>query len=127
MNYSKQRELILNYVKSVSIHPSAEEVYKNIKQKLPNISLGTVYRNLDFLASKGYINKIKISDLTNIFDGNTNFHYHGICEKCGKVIDMKANYFKDLDIKMEQLVNMKILSHDIIFKVICSNCNNGGN
>lgn len=122
MNYSRQRELITRYVKSVTSHPPAEEVYNEVKKEEPNISLGTVYRNLCKLAYDGQILRIKMANTKDRFDGNTNHHYHAKCVKCGKIIDIFIDYLSYIDSDVEKKTDIKILSHDIIFNTICKDC-----
>lgn len=123
MKYSRQREQILEYVKSVKTHPTAETVYNEVRKKNPKISLGTVYRNLVFLAEQGNINRIRIADGKDRFDFDTSHHYHAICIKCKKVIDVYIDYLDDIDLKVSDITNLKVLSHDVIFYTICEECN----
>ncbi|MDO4283552.1 MAG: transcriptional repressor [Clostridia bacterium] len=123
MKYSRQREQILEFVKSVRTHPTAETVYQEVRKKNPKISLGTVYRNLVFLSEQGDINRIKIADGKDRFDYDTSHHYHAICTKCGKITDAKIDYLGDIDKKVSQVLDLEILSHDIIFNTICKDCN----
>lgn len=122
MKYSKQREIILEYVKSVKTHPTAETIYEEVRKKDEKISLGTVYRNLDKLAENGIISRIKMANTKDRFDGNVLNHYHGVCGKCGNIIDIFINYYKDIDKYVEKKANLDVLSHDIIFNVICNDC-----
>ena len=87
---SKQRELILEELKGVSCHPTADELYELVRKRLSNISLGTVYRNLDFLASNGIILKIE-TDGKNRFDGNVDPHAHIRCTACGRIDDIETD------------------------------------
>ncbi len=86
-NYSKQREAILLYLRSVKCHPSAKTVFENVKKQIPNISLGTVYRNLSSLAESGEILQFSVGDGTDRFDGDNSFHLHLFCTECGNVFD----------------------------------------
>lgn len=124
MNYSKQRELIFEYVKSVKTHPTAEEVYNVLKNKINNLSLGTVYRNLSLLTEFGKIRRIKISYGKDRFDGNTSLHPHAICLKCGKIFDIDGCKTLGYDKDVENILNCKVLSHDLMFNILCSNCKN---
>ncbi len=123
MKYSKQREQILRYLKSVKTHPTAEDIYKEVRKISPNISLGTIYRNLEFLSNSGNINRIKIAGDKDRFDYDTSHHYHAKCIKCGNIEDIFVDYLEDIDEKISSISNIKILSHDIIFNTICNNCN----
>lgn len=122
MNYSKQRELILEYLKSVDTHPTAEMIYNALRKECPNISLGTVYRNLEKLYLNGNIIKLNLPISKERFDGNMEKHYHGFCKKCGKVEDIFVGYDEKLDSDISKKYDFKVLSHDIIFSIICSKC-----
>lgn len=102
MNYSRQRESILNYLRSTKSHPTAETVYQNILMENPNISLGTVYRNLTLLTKIGEIRKISTFGGPDRFDGNPAPHYHFICVDCGAVLD--------LDLEMDSLNHINLLA-----------------
>ena len=78
---SKQRESIKKFLISRYDHPTAETVYMNIKEEFPNISLGTVYRNLSLLADIGEIQKLSTGIGPDRFDGNPKPHYHFICKE----------------------------------------------
>ena len=122
MKYSKQREIILNYVKSVKTHPTAEIIYEKVREKDKKISLGTVYRNLEQLHKNGDIKRLKMANEKDRFDGNVLHHYHGICTKCSKIVDVFVDYYDDIDKYVNKKANLEVLSHDIIFNVICPKC-----
>lgn len=122
MKYSRQREQILSYLKSVKTHPTAEDIYKEVRKISPNISLGTIYRNLEFLSSNGNINRIKIAGDKDRFDYDISHHYHAKCIKCGNIEDIHIDYLVDIDEKISNISDLKVLSHDIIFNTICKNC-----
>ena len=86
--YSRQRECIKAYLSSTKEHPTADTIYMKVREVYPNISLGTVYRNLSLLAERGEIVKLSCGDGCDRFDGNTEPHYHFICRHCGRVIDL---------------------------------------
>lgn len=86
--FSRQRECILNNLRSRRDHPTADMVYESVREELPRISLGTVYRNLSLLAESGQILKISANGGADHFDGFTEPHNHFICGCCGKVVDM---------------------------------------
>ena len=86
MNFSRQREIIYEQVRNFPVHPTAEEVYRALKNDNPNLSLGTVYRNLNQLSEAGMLLKIPIADGSDRFDGRADRHYHMICEKCGRAL-----------------------------------------
>lgn len=84
-----QKSFILNYLRSVKTHPSAEVVYKEVRKKLPNISQGTVYRVLNGFKRKGELQVINTKDIAH-FDGDISDHAHFICEECGNVYDVMS-------------------------------------
>ena len=86
--YSRQRESILNNLRSRRDHPTADMVYDSVREELPKISLGTVYRNLSLLAEQGDILKISTNGPDH-FDGFTQPHSHFICRCCGRVLDLE--------------------------------------
>lgn len=88
IKYSRQRECILKNLQSRRDHPTADMVYESVRMEQPNISLGTVYRNLAFLAENGQILKISTGTGPDHFDGFTSPHVHFVCRSCGKVIDL---------------------------------------
>lgn len=114
---TSQKEVILNYLKSVTCHPSAEKIYLAVKKKLPRISLGTVYRNLKNLKRKGEIQEIPYG--VSHYDGNLSPHAHFICQKCRKIFDVfeKCNILKSKKIKVG-----KIKNYQIYFYGSCNNC-----
>lgn len=89
LKYSRQREEIKNFLLTRKDHPTADVVYLNVRKQYPNISLGTVYRNLTLLADIGEIARIRVGDGIDHFDADTSLHYHFICNECGSVIDLE--------------------------------------
>ena len=89
-NYSKQREAILNELQNRCDHPTATQVYEGVKKVIPNISLGTVYRNLASLVESGEILSVAVGDGKEHFDGDKSFHLHLHCKCCGAIIDSRV-------------------------------------
>ncbi|MDR1242393.1 MAG: transcriptional repressor [Deltaproteobacteria bacterium] len=85
---TKQRAAILAELRALTSHPTACEIYALVRRKLPRISLGTVYRNLDTLAESNEILKLEYAGFQKRFDGNTGAHQHVRCLRCGKVADV---------------------------------------
>ena len=88
LKYRRQREAILNFLITRNDHPTADVVYENVRKEFPNISLGTVYRNLTLLSDMGELLRLRVGDGMDHFDATTEPHYHFICDKCGRVIDL---------------------------------------
>ena len=124
LKYSKQRESILNYLSATRSHPTADMVYMQVKEEFPNISLGTVYRNLNLLADIGEIIKIPTPDGGDRFDGRTDPHYHVVCQDCGNVFDLEVDpsYDQMIDKAAGEKYDGVISSHNILFYGKCKNC-----
>lgn len=122
LKYSRQREAIKEYLCSTVNHPTADTVYMKVREEFPNISLGTVYRNLNLLASIGEAIKITTPDGADRFDANTCPHYHFYCKECGSIIDMGINNMKELDEFAASRFPGTIETHTLLFSGICGNC-----
>jgi len=115
-----QRKIILDYLKSVKIHPCAEEVYSAVKKRLPHISLGTVYRNLKFLKEKGDIQEIPCRTCeVSHYDGDISPHGHFICQKCRRIFDV---FEKEDSLKNKKLKVGKVNNYQIYFYGTCKKC-----
>ncbi len=88
-HYSKQREAILEVLRSTDTHPTANWIYEKVRERIPNISLGTVYRNLSGLTADGVIIKIEVGDEFEHYDGDISPHIHLYCRECKKIYDQK--------------------------------------
>ena len=113
MKFSRQREAILSFLQSRRDHPTAELVYSNVKDTFPNISLGTVYRNLNQLAEAGIITKHSFGGLSiDHFDYNTVPHQHFVCTRCNAVLDlaMKDVDFSFIDKTLLQWLRFRFLT-----------------
>lgn len=122
LKYSRQREAIKEFLMERKDHPTADMVYLGLLDKFPNLSLGTVYRNLTLLSDTGEINRLRLGDGVDHFDGNTMPHYHFICEKCGRVMDLEV---KDLDSVIDLTdshFHGKIKGHVTYFYGECPHC-----
>lgn len=122
LKYSRQRESIKEFLSNRHDHPTADIVYENIKLIFPNISLGTVYRNLGLLCDLGEIRKITAGDGKEHYDGNLEPHNHFICQKCGRLIDMPAHIPDYNPVISAENFNGKIEGHTIFFFGTCDQC-----
>ena len=122
MNYSKQGEQIYETLLNNVVHPSAEYIYDILRQANSNISLATVYRNLNKMAQIGRIKRINGLEDRAHFDHNTFEHYHFICRKCGRIYDIPCDIAPDIIKKAQEETGFKIESHDIVFNGICREC-----
>ncbi len=122
MNYSRQREVIHDTLKTNVVHPTAEYIHGILKKKDPNISLATVYRNLNQLAASGIIKKIDGLEPSVHYDHNTHEHYHFICDKCKKVFDVEASVAPNVKIETQKQTGFLIVGHEITFHGLCAEC-----
>lgn len=119
-----QRSLVLEAVKELRCHATADEVYNMIVQKHPNISRGTVYRNLNHLSDIGEIRRVEIPGGADRYDHICYNHYHTRCIKCGQIFDVEMEYIVNLEKHIKDSHGFEFTGHDIIFKGICHECNN---
>jgi Fur family transcriptional regulator, ferric uptake regulator len=122
MRLTSQRQVILEELKKVKSHPTANEVYDMVRKRLPRIGLGTVYRNLDLLAARGIIKKLEVGGEQKRFDGDISQHYHIRCVECNLVEDIFIERDTRLENEAASCCNYKILDHHVQFSGICSKC-----
>lgn len=103
-------------------HPTADMVYMNVKREYPNISLGTVYRNLSLLADLGEIKRLRVGDGVDHFDADTSTHYHFICTECGSVIDLKVDDLTKVIETANKDFEGEIVGHVTYFYGMCGSC-----
>lgn len=116
---SKQRDAIYQYLLASKDHPSAEQVYFDIKKEYPHISFGTIYRNLNFLAEQGKIKKLNVSN-QSLFDGNMKQHYHFICDECHHIYDIDDTILP-ISNEMKQLSH-RVIDYNMTMHGICEQC-----
>ena len=121
--YSRQREVIRAYLQGRTDHPTADMIYMNVRQEIPNISLGTVYRNLMLLSETGEIAKVDVGDGVVRFDPLTDEHSHFVCSHCGQVLDVMLED-AELFTKAAQkaLPGSSVKSHSVTFRGLCPKC-----
>ena len=122
LKHSRQRDSILEFLATRKDHPTADTVYMNVRRSFPNISLGTVYRNLTLLADIGEISRIRLGDGVDHFDYDTSPHYHFICSECGEVFDLDMKVTEALTQTAQENFEGKIEGHVIYFYGRCNNC-----
>lgn len=125
LKYSRQREAIKNYLMSTKEHPTADMVYNKIRDEYPNISLGTVYRNLALLVELGEAVKVPSLDGCDHFDGDTSRHYHFVCTDCKSITDLNAEAVGDMN-ELHERANRHfggmIEGSSVYFYGKCENC-----
>ena len=119
---TRQRELVLEVVRSTMDHPTAEWVHRQARRRMPHISLGTVYRNLKALEGEGLIREIHAGGHPARFDGNTGRHYHIRCLGCGRVNDLPMSVDTRLEEEAGRAMNYRILGHQVEIQGLCPLC-----
>ena len=120
--HSKQRETMLKILQGTKSHPSAEWLYCEMKKEFPNISLATVYRNLNFLLRSKQIIRLDIGSGTEHYDADCSQHYHFVCNACNSIYDILFPNSVDLDNYASELNDISIESHSLIFYGMCGKC-----
>ena len=127
MNNTAQRRVILDELRKVKIHPTADEVYDMARKHIPKISLATVYRNLESMANKGDILKLDIAGRRRRYDADTSPHYHLRCRKCGGVSDIPLAAISEIAYNLNKLKGTAgIEDYTLEFRGVCENCKEGG-
>ncbi len=119
---SKQREAVLYDLRHRYDHPTAQEVYLSVKEKIPAISLATIYRNLNLLADEGEILRIEAGECDR-FDGTCTEHCHFLCTECNRVFDVDPVK----KIKTDRLLkdfDGEVKGYSLMFYGLCSECKN---
>ena len=123
-NYSRKREAILSAICSTDIHPTADWIYQKLKPIYPDLSLGTVYRNIARFKEDGLIISVGVVEGQERLDGTTAPHAHFI-SKCGCVLDVEdVEQDAQLDFDVSKRIRCQIDSHDLVFHGICEECLN---
>lgn len=122
LRMTEQRKIILEELRRLCTHPTANEVYEIVRKRLPRISLGTVYRNLEILSETGMIQKLEMAGTQKRFDGNTENHYHVRCLGCGRVDDVAIEPISSIDSALDGVIDYRIVWHRLEFMGFCPKC-----
>lgn len=122
LKYSRQRESIKRCLAGRCDHPTADTLYASIREEFPNISLGTVYRNLNLLVELGEIQKLNFGDGADHFDSRTIPHYHFFCTSCHQVSDLPMGPFEEINALAQRYHDGMIKGHATTFYGICPLC-----
>lgn len=122
---TKQRIAIMEALKGVRTHPSADWIYDEVRKKLPQISKGTIYRNLNVLVDEGAIIELNVDGMVGRYEIKQDNHYHFICEKCGRIFDLNEPVETGLNAKFAKKTGFKITEHRLEFRGLCKDCQKG--
>ncbi|PWL57902.1 Fur family transcriptional regulator [Merdimmobilis hominis] len=120
--FSRQRQMVLDVVKNRTKHPTADKVYEILKKDHPEISLGTVYRNLNLLAEMGEISRVETSSVKDHFDGNQHPHAHFVCRKCGGVFDLNLDISQLLQSAKGVEGSFQVEDCKVLVQGVCEDC-----
>jgi len=121
---TNQRQVILEELQSVKTHPTADELYALVRQRMPRISLATVYRNLEWMAANGLVQKIEVGGRQKRYDGTTAEHAHIRCIACGRVADvaLSRHHHEAADYCIVDACGYKVLGCQLEFRGLCPAC-----
>ena len=124
MRNTAQRDLVLRVVEESCDHPSAETIYTRCRERMPDISLGTVYRNLKVLVELGKIREVSILNAGDRYDKTIGLHAHFRCKSCGVVLDVPAKDLDRLESAVQSMTGYQIDGTEVLFVGLCDRCKN---
>src|SRR5699024_6116084 len=117
-----QRHAVLEYLLTTMTHPTADEIYKALESKFPNMSVATVYNNLRILRELGLVRELTYGDDSSRFDSNMDDHYHIICEQCGKIEDFHYPSLDEIEALAQKISGFDISDHRMELYGKCKEC-----
>ena len=122
LRMTRQRRIILEELRKFTHHPSADEIYEVVRERIPRISLGTVYRNLDVLSELGDIKKLEFGGTIKRFDWDPADHYHIRCNLCDRVDNAPMSQLNDIENQVSNDTDYRIIGHRLEFYGLCPEC-----
>jgi len=119
---TKQRAAILDVLRHSDSHPTADRIYEEVRQVIPSISKGTIYRNLKILQEKGEITELNLGGTASRYEGRREYHYHFRCERCGQVFDVDEPVNREVNYRVAQKTGFKVSYHQLEFRGLCHQC-----
>ncbi|MUV38718.1 Peroxide operon regulator [Lentibacillus sp. JNUCC-1] len=117
-----QRHAVLEFLMNAETHPTADEIYKALEGKFPNMSVATVYNNLRVLREIGLVRELTYGDASSRFDANVSDHYHIICNECGKIVDFHYPVLDEIESLAEQVTGFDVTHHRMEVYGVCEEC-----
>jgi Fe2+ or Zn2+ uptake regulation protein len=121
LRMTNQRRVILQQLEAPNVHLTADDIYSRVREIIPNVSLGTVYRNLEILTRAGLLRKLHMAGNQKHYDGGLHRHYHVRCAECGRVSDVSAEPFGDIN-SAADAEGFDIHDHELEFTGVCHLC-----
>ncbi len=119
MRSSRQRDAVLEVLRSSCDHPTADMIFERVRTEIPNISLGTVYRNLGQLKDEGFITVVESSDTKVHYEGNLTEHIHFLCKKCHNITDVWCK--SPVPSQLAEM-GLQVESQKTVYYGVCKNC-----
>jgi Fur family transcriptional regulator, peroxide stress response regulator len=119
---SRQRERIYSLLCNTDTHPTANWIYDELKRDFNNLSMGTVYRNINILIDQKKVQRLEAGSSFDRFDGNVETHYHFICGECGKIDDLPLEVCSELNTLVNAKTDFLVEKHRLDFYGVCSSC-----
>ncbi|MFH1690226.1 MAG: transcriptional repressor [Candidatus Eisenbacteria bacterium] len=123
---TESRKAILSALCTAGVHPTADEVYLTVREELPKVSLGTVYRNLDLLTNQGLIRTLTAAGEPRRYDGTLDEHHHITCEVCGRVDDVELSCSEPLEELLVDRGGYEVRGYTLRFMGVCGECAGNG-
>ncbi|WP_026908270.1 peroxide-responsive transcriptional repressor PerR [Paucisalibacillus globulus] len=117
-----QRHAVLDYLMNSIIHPTADDIYKALEGKFPNMSVATVYNNLRVLRENGLVRELTYGDSSSRFEINLSDHYHIICEECGKIVDFHYPSLDEVESLAQKVTGFEVSHHRMEVYGVCRDC-----
>lgn len=122
MRMTRQRKIILEELQRMDCHPTADELYDQVRKVLPRISLATVYRNLEVLSESGRILKLELAGSQKRFDWDARNHYHIRCIRCDRIDNAPLDLLGNLENDMKSETGYQVVGHRLEFFGLCQKC-----
>lgn len=119
-----QRHAVLEYLLESKAHPTADDIYKALEEKFPNMSVATVYNNLRVLRKASLVRELTYGDNSSRFDCNMIEHYHIMCEECGKIVDFHYPPLDEVESLAEKVTGFNVSHHRMELYGTCNDCKN---
>jgi Fur family transcriptional regulator, peroxide stress response regulator len=119
---TRQRNTILYVLKNTATHPTADQIYDEARKLIPNISKGTVYRNLRVLQEEGMITPLNLDGALGRYEVKQKGHYHFRCDKCGRVFDLDEPVDAAIDERVRMRTGFRVSHHQTEFCGLCKDC-----
>ena len=117
-----QRHAILSYLVESMSHPTADEIYRALERRFPNMSVATVYNNLKVFMEAGLVRELTYGDDSSRFDADMSDHYHAICESCGKIVDFDFPPLSEAEQAASAATGFRVTGHRMEVYGLCPDC-----